>query len=630
MRDKIKKLLIALGLLDLVKNIRRVIKKNVIYRHYSLIKEYSLKYKISYSEARKKTTIFKPNPIEIINSAHINNTGSGDFFYSIDENIIVDAKDTIINNIPVDYSFVISNTFKESKLLFAIDNYIERAGLNKSVIHSPNSLKEALQSILIWNSFLWQTGHRLVGLGRLDKVLDQYTIPDNAEKLISDFLLSLHSNYTFKSSLLKGDTGQIIILGGVEEDGAYFCNKYTYLFIKCLKKLQIPDPKILIRCGKNMPKELLNICVDCMATGIGSPLISNDDVIIPKLIEFGYEKQDAYNYGVSACWEPLSIGNSLEQNNIANIEYGRCIHDTIVDEGFVKCEQFEDVLNLFFTHLESHCVNVKEKLDRYTWEKDPLLSMMLGLEGDIADGFAKYNNYGILSIGISSAVNSLINIKNYAFDKKQFSLSTLQSMIVTDSPDNERFFSRNENGFGTDSKDAINLTNAILNKTDALFEDYRNKLGGRVKYGLSSMTYLDNGEIVGATLDGRRAHRAFPTHISRDKGEPITEIINFESQINFSGISCNANVLDVIVQNSLIKDNVEAFSSYIFGGIKSGLFQLQMNVLSYAQLVDAKKHPERYPNLIVRVWGFSAYFVDLPENYQDNLIRRAKEMEMIV
>ena len=79
----------------------------------------------------------------------------------------------------------------------------------------------------------------------------------------------------------------------------------------------------------------------------------------------------------------------------------------------------------------------------------------------------------------------------------------------------------------------------------------------------------------------------------------------------------------------MIKDNISKFVIYMKGGIKEGIFQLQMNVLSYAQLMDAKAHPEKYPNLIVRVWGFSAYFNDLPEEYKDNLIRRAKKMEMV-
>ena len=72
----------------------------------------------------------------------------------------------------------------------------------------PTTLQEALQLILFWNSLLWQTGHKLVGLGRLDKVLEQYEMPDNAEELIEDFLKTLHSNYKQKSNKLLGDTGQ--------------------------------------------------------------------------------------------------------------------------------------------------------------------------------------------------------------------------------------------------------------------------------------------------------------------------------------------------------------------------------------------------------------------------------------
>ena len=105
--------------------------------------------------------------------------------------------------------------------------------------------------------------------------------------------------------------------------------------------------------------------------------------------------------------------------------------------------------------------------------------------------------------------------------------------------------------------------------------------------------------------------------------------MNFESKLIFTGTSCNANVIDVMIQSTLMKDNIDKFVSFVKGGIKEGIFQLQMNVLSYAQLVDAKAYPEKYPNLVVRVWGFSAYFNDLPEEYKDNLIRRAKEMEQV-
>lgn len=258
-----------------------------------------------------------------------------------------------------------------------------------------------------------------------------------------------------------------------------------------------------------------------------------------------------------------------------------------------------------------------------------LLSYMMGLSKDISEGGAKYNDYGILSIGMSAAVNSLLNINKFVFEEKRYSLEKIQNIIKENYKEGIELFAKNENGYGTDSSEAIELTNYLIKQTENNFKSYRNMLGGKVKFGLSSPGYLDFGKNCGATLDGRKADEPFQTHISRDKGEPLTEIMNFESKLQFSGVSSNANVLDVMVPASLIKDNISKFAIYMKGGIKEGIFQLQMNVLSYAQLVDAKAHPEKYPNLIVRVWGFSAYFNDLPEEYKDNLIRRAKEMEKV-
>lgn len=144
-----------------------------------------------------------------------------------------------------------------------------------------------------------------------------------------------------------------------------------------------------------MPKELMELSMECNATGIGSPLFSNDDIVIPKLIDFGYEANDAYNYGVSACWEPLSIGNSLEQNNLANVEYGSCMHQVLVDEMLSECNTFDDVLNVFYKKLENNSIQIKIGLDKIAWEDDPLLSLLMGLKTDIAEGGAKYNDYGI-------------------------------------------------------------------------------------------------------------------------------------------------------------------------------------------------------------------------------------------
>lgn len=160
---------------------------------------------------------------------------------------------------------------------------------------------------------MWQTGHNLNGLGRLDYVLNEVYNQDNITKdgalvLIKQFLNAAHSYYEYKSNSLIGDTGQIIVLGGLNDKNDYFANDLTYLFLKAVKDLNQPGPKLILRYSKETPEDLMNLALETMATGVGSPLISNDEMVIPNLINFGYNAQDAYNYVVSACWEPAPVG----------------------------------------------------------------------------------------------------------------------------------------------------------------------------------------------------------------------------------------------------------------------------------------------------------------------------------
>lgn len=131
---------------------------------------------------------------------------------------------------PVDYDYVTNLELGDSVIENSIKAYVKRINDPRVTLEKPHALKSALQSILLWNSLLWQTGHNLVGLGRLDKVLAKYPIPEDAEELICDFLKTLHCEYTFKSGALRGDTGQIILLGGLDEMvNIFVMNTQSYL-----------------------------------------------------------------------------------------------------------------------------------------------------------------------------------------------------------------------------------------------------------------------------------------------------------------------------------------------------------------------------------------------------------------
>ena len=611
-------------------------------------KEYSLKAKIEQTG-------------KLLNKCAFVNRGKG-FIYSIDERCYPILEGEVIDNMPIDYSVVVDYSLEDireyisvnhfnpeiTEMIDVLENYID-----KFCKHSPDSqymqfikglknkkagtLDEALQRILFINQLLWQTQHKLVGLGRLDKVLDRFDAPDNAKQIISDFLATLHEFYSFKSSTLMGDTGQIVLLGGSEPDGTYFNNVYTKLFIECAAILNLPDPKYLLRVSQNTPDDLIDTALDCISKGTGSPLISNDEVIIPLLIDFGYDRQDAYNYGVSACWEPLSIGNSLEQNNLANIEYGKAASLMIKDCEFVKCQSKQDLRSLYWRYLKRTVDDALSLIDGIVWEFDPIQTLFskecLKNGKDISQGGAKYNNYGILSIGLSSAVDSINNIEHFCFDDKSYTLQDIHDAITNNYEGYDELrnaLSANTGGFGTESPAAIELCNSVISETSSLIENYKNKFGGKVKFGLSSPGYISSGKNSGATADGRKSGEPFATHISKDSNDSITQILNFASSLRFDALSSNANVVDIMVQPNLIIENRQKFRQIIVAAIRMGVFQMQFNVVSYAQLVDAKAHPDKYPFLIVRVWGFSAYFRDLPERYQNQLIFRAKQAEGIV
>ena len=106
-----------------------------------------------------------------------------------------------------------------------------------------------------------------------------------------------------------------------------------------------------------------------------------------------------------------------------------------------------------------------------------------------------------------------------------------------------------------------------------------------------------------------------------------TEIINFATELNYFDNRFNGNVIDFMVNPDFIRDNIDKFAILIRTAIKKKFFQMQMNVVSSDVLIAAKDKPEKFPNLIVRVWGFSAFFNDLPEEYKDMLIKRALRSE---
>ena len=600
------------------------------------------------------------------------------FFYWIDEYKTIAVKGNVLSNFCLDYGRVVNGSFDEfaDKSIGVGGLYGNRAANIKAAIHVLRSriletinskctdenrksctviemqnllekpaehLHEGLQRILFFNQYMWQTRHGLNGLGRLDKILGNLYENDlsngiitkaDAYVMIKDFLNVLNKWYVFKSSSILGDIGQIIILGGKNSDGSYFCNDLTYMFIKAQSELQKPDPKTLLRVSKNMPEELLRSAVEALKAKTGSPLFSNDDVVVPQLKQFGMSEDDVYNYCVSACWEPFIPGKSLDQNNIKAFDFYKPLDKALRNADLDKISSYEALLQFYELSLRTEWQSFLKGLDSYEWACDPFMSMVT--DGcnekslDISMGGAVHSNYGVTSIGMASVVDSLLNLKKIVFVDKEYSLKELNNYRIKNYQD-EKIYSKIKSlpkWYAHDNDESVTLVNTILHISNDCVKDYVNPLGGKVKFGLSSPFYIRDAKGVAADFSGRKNGEPYATHISSMTAS-YTEVVNFAARIDYSGYAFNGNVVDFFVSPAFIESNFGKFFLFMKAAIEVGYFQMQMNIMDSATLIDAKNNPQKYPGLIVRVWGFSAYFNDLPEKYKDVLIERALQSEKV-
>lgn len=520
------------------------------------------------------------------------------------------------------------------------DNSKRISGYFSGMVEKPAcGFEEALQRLLFINQLFWQMGHRLIGLGQLDKMLIDYYRKDTekgeltkeeAEIILEDFIKILHDYYWLKSNVLMGDTGQIILLDGNEP------NELTFMIFEIIEKIKLPDPKLLLRVSEKVDQEILVKALKCAKSGVGSPIFANDDAIIPRLTDFGLPKDIAMKYGVSACWEPLVPGKSVSLNNIAYLSFPEVFLATIEDPNTDSCADFAQLMEVFYCELKTSIDRILSKISAYRLQYNPLLSIFTddckAAERDVSQGGAEYSNYGITTVGLSNAVNSLLNIKKLVFTEKRFTVAEVRELINSDFADEEILLMELKNfgpRYGNDNEMVIDFTNEVLGKLTELCKDYRNYLGGRIKFGVSAPTYVDAAVDFPATFDGRKRGEPFGVHISQTNGSSYTEVINFASAIDYGENRFNGNVVDLTLSPDILGRNLDQVKTLIMVGIKKGFFELQMNVVSSEMLIKAKRNPELYPNLIVRVWGFCAYFNDIPDSYKDVLIKRAMENERI-
>jgi formate C-acetyltransferase len=293
---------------------------------------------------------------------------------------------------------------------------------------------------------------------------------------------------------------------------------------------------------------------------------------------------------------------------------------------------FNDFLSKYKDYLYRYTYDLLDEIDSKNWEMDPLLSLFIDdcnlNKLDFSKGGAHYNNYGLTSVSLSNTINSLYNVKKLVFEDKLYTLDELNNLRKDNFKDENVIKTlNNQPKFGMDNKEIIDLTNDILDFTDELFKIRTNKFGAKFKFGLSAPSYIAKSPNIKASFDGRRNFEPFNVHISNEDNKDYTELMRFASKLHYTESRFNGNVVDFMVTPDFINKNFDKFRDFLKISLNMGVFQMQLNVVDSKTLIDAQSNPDEYLNLIVRVWGFSTYFKDLPKDYQDVLIKRALENE---
>ena len=521
-----------------------------------------------------------------------------------------------------------------------LDNVAEVLG----AIHTngATTLHEALQLLRIVHFALWESDCYHNTLGRFDQYIYPYYKSDiekgtlneeQAYELIMEFFLACNKDSDLYVGMQQGDNGQSLVLGGRDAEGNCLFNEVSRMCLKASYELNLIDPKINLRCDANTPLEVYKLGAELTKRGLGFPQYDNDDVVIPGLLKLGYSEEDAHNYVVAACWEFIIPKNGMEIPNIDALSFAEIVSNAMNTLG--NHDSYESFYAYIEKKINEECERITAAHNNLYFAPAPFLSTIMGgtieKAKDISEG-GNSNNYGVHGTGLSTAADSLAAIKKFYFEEKSVSLEELSDALKNNFAGHEQLQERMRNEapkMGVDNDEADSIGCALLNTFAEALRGKRNERGGIWRAGTgTAMYYIFHAKDLPATPDGRNAGEVLPANFTpsmflKQKG-PVSVMRSF-SKPNLQD-AINGGPLTIELDESIFRNDetVEKLAMLIRSYIRMGGHQLQLNTLNREKLLDAKAHPELHKNLIVRVWGWSGYFVELDECYQDHIIERIK------
>lgn len=546
--------------------------------------------------------------------------------------------------------------------------------------HPPKDFYQALQLTYFVQLVLQieSNGHS-VSLGRMDQYLfpfykhDTITCKITEEKAIELLentwikLMSINKIRPWSHTRFSagGPLYQNVTIGGQTIDGKDAVNDLSFLILESVGNMKLTQPNLSVRFHKNIDENFMLACMNVIEMGFGMPSFNNDEIVIPELIKLGVERDDAYSYSAIGCIEiavPGKWGYRCTGMSFLNFmrvflasmydgldkQTGKTFHKGL---GYFKdFKSFDQVYKAWQQQVKYYAkktIEIDTAVDTALEENVPDILCSTFVDSciprgkTIKEGGSKYDFVSGLQVGIANLGNSLAAIKKLVFEEKRITPEELLHAIENnfEGKSGERIQQLLLNfapKYGNDNDYVDGLLKDAYSEFIDEIEKYhttrhnRGPIGCRYYAGTSSISAnVPNGAVVPATPDGRKAFTPVAEGSSPSSGTDLlgpTAVFKSVAKLPtariMGGVLLNQKLSPVTIAKTEDKKKLISIIHTFFADLKG--WHVQYNIVSKETLLAAKKNPEKYRDLIVRVAGYSAFFTTLSPDTQDDIIARTE------
>jgi len=539
----------------------------------------------------------------------------------------------------------------------------------------PRNFWEALQAVrLIYIGVYLEIGFHSILLGRIDQYLYPFYKEDietgrltreQAAELLACFSIKFAEMEGYKTSWRKvqasGSQYNKIVLGGVDREGNDASNELTYLFLHVYGHLRILQP-LFLRWHSGTPRELMAKAVWTNKMTGSEPAFHNDEQAIPLLIEAGISLEDARDYFIHGCAHPFVPGASAGKTGAASIN-GAKVFELVMKNGYDSItakkqiglqtgdpRQFssiQDWTDAFFKQWEyiydiivktqniTHLSQLEVYSQPFTTAlvaEDSIRQLQLVSPGD------HYLQFGsnIFNRIYADVADSLIAIKKVVYEQQKFTVDQVLEACASNFEGENGEFIRDTlkaaPKYGNDLGEPEEMYRLLSDGTNAIIRSRKNYAGypmRDLRNGASE--HLSHGRITGALPNGRKtgmplADGGISPCAGCDLKGPTTTFRSVAKAADFKKI--NSAVLNQKIPKGLLNtdEHVDQFIALIETYFQDyNGYQVQWNIENKEVYLAAKENPSEHKDLVVRVGGYSAYFIELDPKLQDEIIARTEQ-----